>query len=57
MALEGLFALRRALVKPADEAGAQDASHWNERVVTTVAVTAAVLVVALIAMLMGMVGP
>jgi hypothetical protein len=57
MALEGLFAFRRALAKTADNADAPHDANWNERVVTTVAVAAAVMVVALIAVLMGMVGP
>jgi hypothetical protein len=57
MALEGLFRFPRL---PAALAGNEDTHHdgdWGERLVTTVAVSAAVLVVASIAVLMGMASP
>jgi hypothetical protein len=65
MALEGYFGIRRAAARPADNDDRYDTSikdaylpaEWGERLVTTVAVSAAVVVVALIAVLMGSVGP
>jgi hypothetical protein len=57
MALQSLFAFRRALAKTADNAETHPDADWHERVMTTVAVTAAVMIVVLIAVLMGMVGP
>lgn len=59
MALEGHFGIPRAASRPADEddEAAYLAAEWGERVVAAVAVSAAVLVVALIAVLMGSVGP
>jgi hypothetical protein len=57
MALEGLFRFPRLPAAPADSENAElDGNRW-ERFVTTVAVSAAVLVVALIAVLMGMASP
>jgi hypothetical protein len=59
MALDGYFGIPRAGARPADndDEHAYLAADWDERVVTTVAVAAAVAVVALIAVLMGSVGP
>lgn len=59
MALEGNFGIPRAAARPADNDNkdAYLAAEWGERVVVTVAVSAAVVVVALIAVLMGSVGP
>ena len=61
MALQGFFGFPRAPARPADNRDeAQSAylpANWGERVVTTIAVAAALAVVALIAVLMGSVGP
>jgi hypothetical protein len=62
MALEGYFGFARAPARPADNDnnGIKDAylaADWGERVVITVAVSSAIVVVALIAVLMGSVGP
>jgi hypothetical protein len=62
MALEGYLGFARAPARPADNDnnGFEDAylaANLGERVVVTVAVSSAVLVVALIAVLMGSVGP
>jgi hypothetical protein len=60
MALDRHFGIPRAAARPADNDNNQApylATDWGERVVTTVAVSAAVTVVALIAVLMGMIGP
>ncbi len=69
MAIESLFGVPRAAARPADNDDKigrtylqtlRDAylpAEWSERVVVTVAVTAAVTVVALIAVLMGSIGP
>ncbi len=59
MAPDSYFAFRRA---PADNdnvslRGAYLPAEWSERTVTMVAVTAGVAVVALIAVLMGAIGP
>jgi hypothetical protein len=61
MALDGYLGNPRANAQPSKN-DKQDtflflAADWGERAVTTVAVSAAVLVVALIAVLMGSVGP
>lgn len=57
MALDGLFGLSRLPAKPADNENVARDANWTERLVTTAAVSAAVLVVALIAVVMGMASP
>jgi hypothetical protein len=62
MALEGYFRSSRAAARPRDDdheriAEAYLGADWDERIVVAVAASAAVVVVALIAMLMGSVGP
>ena len=57
MALEGLFRYPRLPAAPADSELADVHAQRSEQIVTTVAVSAAVLVVALIAVLMGMASP
>jgi hypothetical protein len=57
MALDGLFRFSRLPAKPADNENVVPDADWTERAVTTVAVSAAVLVVALIAVVMGMASP
>jgi hypothetical protein len=61
MALQGFFGFPRAPARPADDTdeaqSAYLAADWGERVVTAVAVAVALTVVALIAVLMGSVGP
>ena len=57
MAFEGLFRFPRLPAGPADNEDAELDVNRGERIVTTVAVSAAVLVVALIAIVMGMASP
>jgi hypothetical protein len=59
MALDGNSGILHAAARRADDENrdAYFAADWGERVVITVAVSAAVVVVALIAVLMGTVGP
>jgi hypothetical protein len=57
MALEGLFRFPRLPSAPADNENADLDGSPGEQLVTAVAVSAAVLVVALIAVLMGMASP
>ena len=62
MALESYLGFARAPARPADNdnKGINDAylaGDWGEQVVITVAVSSAIVVVALIAVLMGSVGP
>ena len=57
MAHESFFGIRRFLAGAADKKDAQRDAGADERIVTAVAVSAAVLVVASIALLMGTVGP
>lgn len=57
MTREGFFGFLRLPAEPADHEDAQLESSLDERIVTGVAVAAAVLVVAVIAILMGTVGP
>jgi len=57
MALDGLFRYPRLPAAPADNELADHHMQRSEQIVTTVAVSAAVLVVALIAVLMGMASP
>ncbi len=54
MALEGLFRFPPWPAAAADNEDAHPDGDWGERLITTVAVSAALLVVALIAVLMGM---
>ena len=57
MALDSIFGILRLSAAPAGSEEAKHEAEWRERLVTGVAVSAAVLVVAFIAALMGMVGP
>jgi hypothetical protein len=57
MARDGFFGFPRSPAEAADNIAAHFEGSWGERLVMTVAVSAAVLVVASIAVLMGMVGP
>jgi hypothetical protein len=57
MALDGLFRFPRLPAAPAGNEDTHSDGDWDERLVTTVAVSAAVLVVASIAVLMGLASP
>lgn len=57
MAREGFFGFPRSATEAAKSIDAHFEGSWGDHLVTTVAVSTAVLVVALIAVLMGMVGP
>jgi len=57
MALDGLFAFPRPPAEPRENDDAQLESGLGERIFTAVVISAAVLVVAVIAVLMGTVGP
>jgi hypothetical protein len=57
MALEGLFRIPRFPTVPAESDDAGSDANRGDQLVTTVAVSAAVLVVAFIAVLMGMASP
>jgi hypothetical protein len=57
MALEGLFRYPRLPTGPADKEDAHLDGNRAEQLITAVAVSAAVLVVAVIAILMGMASP
>jgi len=57
MALEGLFRYPRLPTGPADKEDAHLDGNRAEQLITAVAVSAAVLVVAAIAILMGMASP
>lgn len=57
MALEGLFRFPRLPAAPTGSENAEFYGNRWERLVTTVAVSTAVLVVALIAILLGMASP
>jgi hypothetical protein len=57
MALDGLFGFSRVPPKPPDNENIQLHANWAEGFLTAAAVSAAVVMVALIAVVMGMASP